>query len=182
MTGSRMMKLAAFAALLLFAPSVFAKRIDFPKEASVQDIGRILNQTVGVTISCGDDVDMRTCKLFMNALSYDLRARNVSVYLYYDPEVLVQSFYVPPRLEEVSINVTLRLIEDGAPGKTTLYLGGTCFEGNLAPFQLPRWSQPEAGRDTGPTEYGRRGAASRIAREISDYWLSVAASQEQEKF
>lgn len=118
---------ALLSLLLLLGAMAHAERIDIQKEGAASDIAKVLRGTVGMTVSCGDDVDMQTCKYFTNAVSVDLRSKGVSVFLYYDPEVIVQSFYVPPRLEEVPITLTVRLIESGPPDKTVLYLGGFCF-------------------------------------------------------
>jgi hypothetical protein len=38
---------------------------------------------------------------------------------------------------------------------------------------LPRWSQIEGGKDTGPTEADKAAAASKIAKEFAAYWIDM---------
>jgi hypothetical protein len=46
-----------------------SKRIDPPGEASPAQISKILVKTNIISVNCGDDVDMQTCKFFVNALN-----------------------------------------------------------------------------------------------------------------
>jgi hypothetical protein len=141
-----------------------------------QKIAEILRQTKTIQVSCGDDADMQACKFFVNALNVALRSQHVTAVLYYDPEGMVQSFFVPPRLLP-SVFVTLRLIEHGPPEATRLNLGGSCFDPKrsdyYAAISLPRWSEIEGGRDTGPMESDKAAAASKIAKEFAGYWTDI---------
>ncbi len=141
-----------------------------------QQIAEILRQTKTIQVSCGDDADMQACKFFVNALNVALRSQHVSALLYCDPEVIVQSFYVPPRLLP-SLFVTLRLIEDGPPDAKRLNLGGSCFDPKRADYyaaiSLPKWSEIKGGRDTGPMESDKAAAASKIAKEFAGYWTDT---------
>jgi hypothetical protein len=97
--------------------------------------------------------------------------------VYYDPEVLVQSFYVLPRLLP-GLYVTLRLMENETAAGTTVYLGGFCFDPDahdMNGIQLPRWSVREGARDTGPMESDKAAAASKLAKDLSAYWLKTVA-------
>jgi hypothetical protein len=119
---------------------------------------------------------MQTCEFFVNALNVGLREQHVKALLFYDPEVMVQSFYVLPRVLP-DVYVTVRLIENGPPDSVKLYLGGFCFDPQRSDYykgiQLPRWSQLEGGRDTGPMETDKANAASRIAKEFAAYWVQT---------
>lgn len=147
-----------------------------------QQIAEILRQTKTIQVSCGNDADTQTCKFFVNALNAALRSQHVSAVLYYDAEEMVQSFYVPPRLLP-SLFVTLRLIEDGPPQATRLYLGGFCFDPQRSDYYagipLPRWSETEGGRDTGPTESGKAAAASKIAKAFAGYWTDTVKEKQK---
>jgi hypothetical protein len=116
---------------------------------------------------------MQTCKFFAHALNANLKA--VTVRLLYDPEpnVFVQSFYVPPPLWP-GLDVTVRLIEHETESGMTLYLGGFCFpEGRddyYSGIQLQRFSVKETTRNTGPMEADKASAASELAKLFSDYW------------
>jgi len=102
----------------------------------------------------------------------DLADQPIQVSLFSQPETLVQSFYVPP-MPIPFTDVTLRLIEDGRPNKTQLYVGGFCFDPhaqNENGFQLPRWVQPEGGSEAGPLETDRATAAKQLARAFSTFW------------
>ncbi len=158
--------------LFLFLPTIApAQRPDHAAQ-----IAPILRQTQIVQVSCGDDADIQTCKFFVHAVNVDLRAERVTALLYYDPEVMVQSFYVPPRLYP-GLHVTLRLIEQESAQGLTLFLGGTCFDPSgrdLDGIKLPRWSTPEGGQDTGPMESDKAAAASKLAREFAAYWKKLA--------
>jgi hypothetical protein len=148
------------------------QRIDPRSEATQEEISRILGPARLVAVACGEDVDQQTCGFFGNALRTDLADLDVTVSLSFQPETLVQSFYVPPAPLPFT-DVTLRLIEDGPPDKTYLYLGGFCFDAHAQDekgFQLPRWVVREQGNEVGPLEGDRANAARLIAREFSGYW------------
>ena len=148
------------------------RRMDPANEASQEEISRILVQARLVAVVCGDDVDQQTCGFFANALRTDLADLGVSVSLSFQAETLVQSFYVPPAPLPFT-DVTLRLIEDGPPDRTYLYVGGFCFDPHAQDekgFQLPRWVEREQGNEVGPLEGDRANAARLIARELSGYW------------
>lgn len=156
---------------------LFAKRLDFPREAPTAKVARVLRHAKLVGVFCGDDVDAQTCKFFANALRAELREQHVSVGLFYQPEVMVQSFYVPP-MPFPFTDVTLRLIESDAArdGLTRVYLGGFCFDSqsnNETGLQLPRWVESEGKRDTGPLESDRASAASELAKELYAYWTKA---------
>jgi hypothetical protein len=148
--------------------------------APISHIANILRQTKTVSVSCGDDADMQTCKFFVNALGAALRKHGVQVLLFNDSETLVQSFYVPPRLLP-SHYVTLRLIEDGSPVR--LYLGGFCFDPERSDFYkglpLPRWSQTEGGKDVGPLETDKAAAASKLAQQFASYWSDTVGTKRE---
>ena len=161
---------------------LFAKRIDIPKEAPPAKIAMVLRQAKLVGVFCGDDVDAQTCKFFANALRAALKNQHVNVGLFYQPEVMVQSFYVPP-MPLPFTNVTLRLIEDESSrdGMTRVYLG-FCFDSESQDqlgFQLPRWVESEGNRDTGPLDSERATAASRLAKEFAAYWTETKKEKPQ---
>jgi hypothetical protein len=150
------------------------RRIDPPKEAQAHEITNVLRQAKLVGIFCGDDVDQQTCKLFALALRSDLASLHVAVEAFYQPEIMVQSFYVPP-MPIPFTDVTLRLIEsnNGPHGAVQVHLGGSCFDShaqNELGFQLPIWAQVEGGGDTGPLETDKAQAASKLAQAFSAYW------------
>lgn len=148
------------------------QRIDPTNEGTKEEISRILGPARLVAVVCGEDVDQQTCGFFGNALRTDLADVGVAVSLSFQPETLVQSFYVPPAPLPFT-DVTLRLIEDGPPDKTYLYVGGFCFDAHAQDekgFQLPRWVVREQGSEVGPLEGDRANAARLIAREFSGYW------------
>lgn len=152
------------------------RRIDPPHEAPASQIAKILHQAQGLSVSCGDDVDSQICKFFVNSLRVALRPKHVSVALYYLPETLVQSFYIPPGWFPLYNDVRLRLIEaeTGPQGPVQLYVGGFCFDPHsqdeFSGFRLPTWVQTEGGGDTGPLEVDKAAAASRLAQEFASYW------------
>jgi hypothetical protein len=127
---------------------------------------------------------MQACKFLVNALNVALGNQHISAVLYYDPEVMVQSFFVPPRLLP-SLFVTLRLIEDGPPQATRLNLGGFCFDPKRSDYYagiaLPKWSEVEGGRDTGPMESDKAATASKIAKEFADYWTDTVEENRKEE-
>lgn len=159
-----------------------SKRIDSPGEASPAQIGKLFRLTKTISVSCGDDADMQTCKFFANSLGSALQKEGVSVVLFDDPEVLAQSFYVLPRLLP-SLYVTLRLIEHGPPQAVSLNLGGSCFDPErhdyYASLELPRWIQTEAGEDYGPLETDKAEAARNLALTFAAYWADTASTAEQ---
>ena len=166
--------------VLVFSMSVaclFAERRDSPKQATPAQIAKLLGQAKLVGIFCGDDVDSQTCKFFVNALRVGLKNEHVTVNLFYQPETLVQSFYVPPMLLPFT-DVTVRLIEasSGPHGAVQVHLGGTCYDSHSQDqlgFQLPRWIETESARDIGPIEADKAEAASKLAKEFSTYWIST---------
>lgn len=165
------------AALIIFNTMVFAKRLDPRNEAPISQIAKVLRQTQLVGVFCGDDVDAQTCKFFVNALRLDLKKEHVGVILRYQPEVLVQSFYVPPMAIPFTA-VTLRLIEYRAAGQpeTDVYLAGFCFDPHSQDqlgFQLPQWVESEGRREVGPLETDRARAASKLAEELSEFWIET---------
>lgn len=154
--------------------TIAVRRIDPPKEAQAYEITNVLRQAELVGIFCGDDVDPQTCKLFALALRADLARLHVTVEAFYQPETLVQSFYVPP-MPFPFTDVTLRLIEanNGPRGAVQVHLGGSCFDSHAhdeSGFQLPIWAQVEGGGDTGPLETDKAQAASKLAQAFSAYW------------
>jgi hypothetical protein len=163
-----------FAALAIINAPIFAKRVDPRNEAPALRIAGLLRSTRLVAVFCGDDADMQTCKFFAKALQYDLRKRNIGITLRYQPEVMVQSFYVPPMAIPFT-GVTLRLIEDstGADGAVQVYVSGFCFSdkpNSQNGYRLPIWVETESARDTGPLESDKAKAASRLALEFSAFW------------
>jgi hypothetical protein len=124
-----------FVVIALFTMTVpvpiSAKRVDPPKEATPAQIAKVLRSANVVGVFCGQDIDFQTCTFFQKALSTALAGNNVTVLLSHLPEVLVQSFYVPP-MQLPFTNVTIRLIEDksAADGVTRLWMGGFGFEGS----------------------------------------------------
>ena len=180
------MRIKIAIAILLFeiSPSgLFAKRIDIPKEAPAVKIAGVLRQAKLVGVFCGDDVDAQTCNFFANALRTALKNQLVNVGLFYQPEVMVQSFYVPP-MPLPFTNVTLRLIEStaGRDGITRVYLGGFCFDSESQDelgLQLPRWVESEGARDTGPIDTDRATAASKLAKEFAIYWTDTKKEKPQ---
>jgi len=179
------MRIAAKGLFLLFATSTcLFSQTPSSSEDHTQQIADVFRQTKTIQVSCGDDADMQACKFFVNALNVALRNQHISAVLYYDPEVMVQSFFVPPRLLP-SLFVTLRLIEDGPPEATRLNLGGFCFDSKRADYyagiSLPRWSEIEGGRDTGPMESNKAAAASKIAKQFVDYWTDTVKEDHKEE-
>lgn len=161
---------------LVVSPHLCAERHDPPKEAPTAQIAKILRQAKLVGVFCGDDVDPQTCKTFAIALRMALKDQHVDVTLSYQPENLVQSFYVPP-MPLPFTDVTLRLIEatGGPNGKSQVNLGGFCFNSHSqdeSGFQLPRWSQTEGDKAT---------AAKKLAAEFSDYWLETVKGESSHK-
>jgi hypothetical protein len=180
------MRIPAKGFLLLFAiisTNLFSQ-VPATSQDNRQQIAEILRQTKTIQVSCGDDADIQACKFFVNALNAALRTQHVSALLYYDSEVMVRSFYVPPRLLP-SLFVTLRLIEDGPPEATRLNLGGSCFDPRrsdyYAAISLPRWSAVEGGKDTGPMESDKAAAASKIAKEFADYWTDTVKENHEKE-
>lgn len=165
----------------LTSPRLVAQNQQSPPPTPISQIASILRQTETVSVSCGDDADMQTCKFFANALGAALRKQGVQVLSFYDQETLVQSFYVPPRLLR-SHFVTLRLIEDGSPVR--LYLGGFCFDPQRSDFykgiSLPRWSQVEGGKDVGPLESDKAAAAGKLAQQFASYWNDTIGTNKRE--
>jgi len=160
-------------------PSNLSKRIDPAKEARSEDISRILRRARLIGVVCGEDVNPQSCRFFANSLKMDLADQPVQVSLFSQPETLVQSFYVPPMLIPFT-DVTLRLIEDGPPNQTRLYVGGFCFDSQAQDengFQLPRWVQLEGGSEAGPLETDRAVAAKQLARTFSSYWHTRIVAQ-----
>jgi hypothetical protein len=161
---------------------VRSERIDPKVEASAVEIAAFLQKTQVISISCGDDVDMQSCKFFVNSLQSHLD--EVEIHLFYEPETelfgVTRSFFVTPRLLPSSApgQVTLRLIEMGNP--QALYVGGTCFDlsdpgwGQHRVF-LPQWRQVEemGDNDFGPLESDKARAASILARTFSSYWTKT---------
>lgn len=128
MTNKALVIIALFA--MTVPGSLSAKRVDPPKEATPAQIANVLRSADVVGIFCGEDVDFQTCVFFQKALSTALAENNVKVLLSHLPEVLVQSFYVPP-MQLPFTNVTIRLLEDtGGDGVTSLWMGGFVFEGS----------------------------------------------------
>ncbi len=180
------MRIPAKRFLLLFAmisTNLFSQTPS-SSEDHRQQIAGILAQANTIQVSCGDDADTQACKFFVNALNVALSSQHVSATLYYDPEVLVQSFYVPPRLLP-SFFVTLRLIEDGPTEARRLNLGGFCFDPKRSDYyagiSLPRWSAIEGGRDTGPMESDKAAAASKIAKEFAGYWTDTVRENHEKE-
>lgn len=78
----------------------------------------------------------------------------------------------------------LRLIEasGGPQGTMQVLLGGFCFDSrspNEGGFQLPRWSQVEGGRDTGPLEADKATAASKLAQGFAAYWMETIKAKDR---
>jgi hypothetical protein len=93
-------------------------------------------------VACGEDVNPQTCTFFVNSLRTDLANQQIGVQVFSEQETLVQSFYVSPSLLPFT-DVMLRLIEDGPPDNTYLYVGGFSFDSeaqNENGFQLPSGS------------------------------------------
>ncbi len=130
MTNNALVVIALFT--MTVALPTFAKRVDPPNEATPAQITKVLRSTDVVGVFCGEDVDFQTCTFFQKALSTALAENNVTVLLSHLPEVLVQSFYVPP-MQLPFTNVTIRLIEDNSAGDgvTRLWMGGFGFEGSI---------------------------------------------------
>lgn len=160
-------------------PTDQSKRVDPPNEASNAQIGNVLRQSEGIEVNCGDDVDMQTCKFFVNVLAAALKNERVTVYLFYEPETLVQSFYVPGRLVATRNDVTLRLMESGPEQPVNLYVGGFCFDPDRKDYftglRLPTWVQPEGGKDYGPLESEKAEAARKAAMAFATYWVETAS-------
>ena len=162
----RKMSVVLFLLLLCFTPCVFAQKND--KE---MQIGQSLRQTEMVQVSCGEDVDdFSTCKIFARELPTRL---HIDAVAFYEPEVMVQSFFTMPRFMPIANLVTVRLIEiESRTGTTTLHLGGFCWDPGKPTSvelaaQLPRWSVVE-GSDAAS-------AARKLALEFSTYWHSHRA-------
>jgi hypothetical protein len=171
--------------LAIISSGAFAERRDPPNEAPAAQIAKVLRQARLIGVFCGDDVDQQTCKFFANALRVALKDQHVNVSLFYQPETLVQSFYVPPMLIPFT-DVTVRLIEaqSGPQGAVQVFVGGFCFDPNstdLSGFQLPRWVQTESTRDTGPLEADKANAAGKLAQEFSAYWIDTVKGTAKEK-
>ena len=132
----------------------------------------MLRQARSILVVCGSDANLEACKFFANALQSDLADTPIRVSFAFRDEDLVQSFYVLPVLIPFT-DVTLRLIENGPPSATKLYVGGFCFDSHAQDekgFQLPRWVQTENGTEAGPLEKDRADAARALARQFSNYW------------
>ncbi len=154
-------------------PASTVRRIDPPHEASAAQVAIIFRQAKLVGIFCGDDADPQTCKFLANAVRSALKDQQVNVGLFYQPETLVQSFYIPPMLLPFT-DVTLRLIETDTGKGVRADLGGFCFDPQAqdeSGFQLPIWSQAEGGNQVGPLEADKAQAASKLARAFADYWV-----------
>lgn len=152
-----------------------ARRIDPSNEANASDIRRILRKARLIGVACGEDVNPQTCTFFVNSLRTDLANQQVGVEAFSEQETLVQSFYVPPSLLPFT-DVMLRLIEDGPPENTSLYVGGFSFDSeaqNENGFQLPRWVEREEGTEAGPLDVDRATSARVLAREFSIYWRTM---------
>jgi len=163
--------------LAIISFGAFAERRDPPNEAPAAQISKVLRQARLIGVFCGDDVDPQTCKFFVNVLRVALKDQHVNVSLFYQPETLVQSFYVPPMAIPFT-DVTVRLIEaqSGPQGAVQVFVGGFCFNvdsKDQSGFQLPRWVQTESARDTGPLEADRASAARKLAQEFSGYWIDT---------
>lgn len=156
-------------------PLSTVRHVDPKGEGSPEQIAAVLQQVQVIGVFCGDDVDQQTCKFFSYALRTDLEGQHVNIGAFYQPQVLAQSFYVPP-MPLPFTGTTLRLIEHGSPEALTLYLGGFCFDAHASDstgLQLPIWSQLEGGKDTGPLEADKAAAASKVAHEFSAYWIDT---------
>lgn len=175
--------LAATSAMI-FSTQAAAARHDITSEGSPSEISDGLKNASAVVVNCGQDVSADTCKFFTNSLDADLRPLGVGVMEFYAPEVLVQSFYVPPRIG-VPPNVSLRLIDSGTAQSPVLNLGGFYFslkDPNSHGVQLPRWSVKEPAQSYGTLESARASAAKELAHEFTQYWEEMtqnpgAASQ-----
>jgi hypothetical protein len=152
-----------------------ARRIDPSNEANAADIRRILRKARLIWVACGEDVNPQTCTFFVNSLRTDLANQQIGVQVFSEQETLVQSFYVSPSLLPFT-DVMLRLIEDGPPDNTYLYVGGFSFDSeaqNENGFQLPRWVEREEGTEAGPLDVDRATSARVLAREFSTFWRTM---------
>lgn len=159
-------------ALALFVALVSASLSTAQSQSA--KIAATFKQTTVLQVSCGEDVDQQTCKFFARAVHANLKT--VSVATFYDPEVLVQSFYVLPHFVP-GLHVTVRLIEADGPKGTVLHVSGFAFppgkDINEDSIRLPHWTALEGGRDTGPMEADKAAAASKLAKDFAAYWLET---------